>query len=51
VLLAEIIIVLGDMRALRRWFLRRHYIIEQYLEEQIELIPDDILACHRRVRA
>jgi hypothetical protein len=37
-LLAHDILVLGQMWAARRWFLRERYTFEQYMEEQIALI-------------
>jgi AcrR family transcriptional regulator len=37
-LMSHNIIVLGDMWAFRRWFLRKHYTLAQYTREQIELI-------------
>ncbi|MBC8512046.1 MAG: TetR/AcrR family transcriptional regulator [Dehalococcoidia bacterium] len=37
-LTAHDIIVLGDMWAFRRWFLRKHYTFAQYATEQIDLI-------------
>jgi AcrR family transcriptional regulator len=37
-LMAHDIIVLGDMWAFRRWFLRKHYTFAQYLTKQVDLI-------------
>lgn len=37
-LTAHDIIVLGDMWAFRRWFLRKHYTLAQYTAEQTDLI-------------
>ncbi len=37
-LMAHDIIVLGDMWAFRRWFLRKHYTFAQYAAEQTDLI-------------
>ena len=37
-LMAHDIIVLGDMWAFRRWFLRKHYTFAQYAAEQADLI-------------
>ena len=34
--------MLGDMWALKRWFLRRHYTLEQYVEMQTEFILEAI---------
>ena len=45
-LIAHTLVVLGDMWAFRRWFLRKHYTFEQYLEDQTEFILSSILS-HR----
>jgi len=37
-LISHDIIILGDMWAFRRWFLRKHYTLAQYIKEQTELI-------------
>jgi AcrR family transcriptional regulator len=41
-LMAHDIIVLGDMWAFRRWFLRKHYTFAQYLAKQVDLILSTI---------
>jgi AcrR family transcriptional regulator len=46
-LLAHSIIVLCDMWAFRRWFLRKHYTLEQYTRKQIEFILNGI-SCEGR---
>ena len=37
-LISRDIIVLGDMWAFRRWFLRKHYTLAQYTKEQTDLL-------------
>ena len=43
VLMSHNIIVLGDMWAFRRWFLRSHCTFEQYLQEQADFLLSAIL--------
>lgn len=41
-LIAQNIVLLGDMWAFRRWLLGKHYVLEEYIEEQTNFVLEGI---------